>query len=304
MKFSSKMQLVLLILLPSYLNSFHLNSYLVKKQCHSAFKLKTSANEFYDELTLPDFIQQFNKFTVSTVKEALVLTYGDRDFARFYALETIARVPYFSYVSVLHLYETLGWTRRAEYIKVHFAESWNELHHLLIMEHLGGNDRFIDRFVAQHIAFFYYWIVVFLYIASPAIAYDLNKNVEEHAFMTYDKYLKSHEDYLKSLPAPEVALNYYQNDDLSLFDAFQNFKTIVPSRNSEVSSTTVRRPVISTLYDVFVNIRDDEAEHAKSMAELQRDASLRSKLRDMGYDSEANVSYLKAIAKEQIDSAE
>ena len=25
--------------------------------------------------------------------------------------------------------------------QVHFAESWNELHHLLIMEALGGNER-------------------------------------------------------------------------------------------------------------------------------------------------------------------
>lgn len=39
-----------------------------------------------------------------------------------------------AFISVLHLYETLGWWRRADYLKVHFAESWNELHHLLIME--------------------------------------------------------------------------------------------------------------------------------------------------------------------------
>ena len=32
------------------------------------------------------------------------------------------------------MYETFGWWRRADYIKVHFAESWNEFHHLLIME--------------------------------------------------------------------------------------------------------------------------------------------------------------------------
>ncbi|CAN0037744.1 unnamed protein product [Discosporangium mesarthrocarpum] len=38
--------------------------------------------------------------------------YGKRTYARFYALETIARVPYFSYVSVLHLYETLGFWRK------------------------------------------------------------------------------------------------------------------------------------------------------------------------------------------------
>jgi hypothetical protein len=56
----------------------------------------------------------------------------ERSFARFYALETIARMPYFSYLSVLHLYETLGLWHKADYLKVHFAESWNELHHLLI----------------------------------------------------------------------------------------------------------------------------------------------------------------------------
>ncbi|MEG4317993.1 MULTISPECIES: alternative oxidase [unclassified Microcoleus] len=54
-------------------------------------------------------------------------------------LETIARVPYFSYLSVLHLYETLGYWRKADLLKVHLAETWNELHHLLIMEELGGD---------------------------------------------------------------------------------------------------------------------------------------------------------------------
>jgi ubiquinol oxidase len=89
-------------------------------------------------------------------------------------------VPYFSYTSVLHLYETLGWFRQKEYIQIHFAESWNELHHLLIMETLGGNERFLDRFVAQHIAFFYYWLVVLLYMAAPAVAYDLNRYRHRH----------------------------------------------------------------------------------------------------------------------------
>lgn len=39
-----------------------------------------------------------------------------------------------AFISVLHMYESFGWWRRADYLKVHFAESWNELHHLLIME--------------------------------------------------------------------------------------------------------------------------------------------------------------------------
>lgn len=39
-----------------------------------------------------------------------------------------------AFMSVLHMYESFGWWRRADYLKVHFAESWNEMHHLLIME--------------------------------------------------------------------------------------------------------------------------------------------------------------------------
>ena len=39
-----------------------------------------------------------------------------------------------AFISVLHLYESFGWWRKADYLKVHFAESWNEMHHLLIME--------------------------------------------------------------------------------------------------------------------------------------------------------------------------
>jgi len=36
-------------------------------------------------------------FVINTV-------YRDRAYPRFYVLETVARVPYFSYLSVLHLY--------------------------------------------------------------------------------------------------------------------------------------------------------------------------------------------------------
>ena len=190
--------------------------------------------------------------------------------------------------SVLHLYETFGWFRQKEYIKLHFAETWNELHHLLIMEALGGTERFEDRFIAQHIAFFYYWLVVAIYMINPAIAYDLNKYVERHAFETYDEFLRTNGDELKLLPAPKVAVDYYQNGDLSLFDAFQNdvFEKSL-SENSVLQKNEImvdldieksiltRRPVVENLYDVFFNIRCDEAEHAITMGKLQKDVTSR-----------------------------
>lgn len=280
--------LVLKIMLLENSEGFQLLSKTLKKR--SSFIQETKLNAFIpskneadnvktDEVDLPIFIQKTNQITVEAVKGILSLVYGDRNFARFAALETIARVPYFSYTSVLHLYETFGWIRKKEYIQIHFAESWNELHHLLIMEELGGNELFVDRFVAQHIAFFYYWLVVALYMTSPAVAYDLNKHVERHAFATYDKFLNDFEDSLKAQPAPSVAVDYYEKGDLYMFDAFQYTSMKKTENETEIQEEeiTKRRPVVSNLYDVFYNIRADEAEHADTMQTLQRDVCLRSR---------------------------
>jgi ubiquinol oxidase len=210
-----------------------------------------------------------NKAGVDFIKSSVIdlfFTGEDRAYARFYALETIARVPYFSYLSVLHLYETLGKWRRAKYLKLHFAESWNELHHLLIMEELGGNARFFDRFIAQHIAFGYYAIVAFLYLLNPVEAYNLNQDVEEHAYLTYDTYLKENEESLKKLPPPKAAIDYYVDGDLYLFDEFQ-------------TDCRERRPKIENLYDVFVAIRDDELAHVNTMKMLQTELDV-SSMRD------------------------
>jgi hypothetical protein len=62
-----------------------------------------------------------------------------RPIQRFWVLETVARIPYFAYISILHLYESLGfWRAGAELRKVHFAEEWNELHHLQVNRGGGG----------------------------------------------------------------------------------------------------------------------------------------------------------------------
>jgi len=191
--------------------------------------------------------------------------YGGRSYARFHALETVARVPYFSFMSVLHLYETFGWWRKADYLKVHFAETMNEYHHLLIMESLGGAELWKDRFVAQHIAVAYYWICVAQYLVSPRWAYNLLEQVESHAYATYDKFLAANEEVLKATPPPRVAVQYYTKGDLYLFDEFQTV------------DRGQRRPKIDNLYDVFVNVRNDEAEHMKTMEFCQRPGnSLRS----------------------------
>ncbi|CAN1129713.1 Ubiquinol oxidase 4, chloroplastic/chromoplastic [Linum perenne] len=127
--------------------------------------------------------QSINIFLTDSVIKILDTFYQDRDYARFYVLETIAR-------------------------------------------ELGGNNWWFDRFLAQHVAVFYYFMTVFMYALSPRMAYEL-----------------------KELPAPEVAVRYYTGGDLYLFD---------------------------TLYDTFVNIREDEGEHCKTMKACQTPGNLHS----------------------------
>jgi len=130
--------------------------------------------------------------------------------SRFFLLETVARMPYFSYISMLHLYETLGWWRRSADVKrVHFAEEWNEYHHLLIMESLGGDQQWSVRFLAQHSAIAYYWGLIALFATSPSLSYKFSELLETHAVDTYGQFLDENEVLLKELPPSFPAVDYY-----------------------------------------------------------------------------------------------
>lgn len=72
-----------------------------------------------------------------------------------------------SYQQMLHTYETLGWWRRSLQSKrVHFAEEYNEYHHLLIMESLGGDQEWQVRFFAQHASIVYYFVLLGLWYTT------------------------------------------------------------------------------------------------------------------------------------------
>jgi ubiquinol oxidase len=73
--------------------------------------------------------------------------------------------------------------------QVHFAEEWNEMHHLQIMEALGGDALWIDRFLAQHGAILYYWVLVGFYLLFPHLAYNFSELVESHASDTYAEFV-------------------------------------------------------------------------------------------------------------------
>jgi len=229
----------------------------------------TDGSQELEASKMDEVIYDFNKVVIDTVYDLICLLYpvtgSPRDFARFYVLETVARVPYFAYLSVMHLRETFGERSptQSEKMRTHYAEADNELHHLLIMESLGGNSSFIDRTIAQTMAFGYYWYVVAVYSISEQAAYHLSELIEDHAYETYDKFLNDYAEMLKTKPVPPIAKKYYVDDNPFLFDLFCTVKDM-----DEEGKFSTRRPKLDSLYDVFVNVRDDEREHWKTLCNL------------------------------------
>ena len=135
-------------------------------------------------------MKQFNSVVLNVTVAILDFLYRNRPAQRFWVLEVIARAPYFAFISVLHLRESLG-LRGEEHIylmKEHFYQALNETEHLEEMEAREGNKYWIDRFFAKHLVILYYWIMVGYYVLNPINAYDINMKIEKHAFETYVKY--------------------------------------------------------------------------------------------------------------------
>jgi hypothetical protein len=138
----------------------------------------------------------FNSFILNITVSIIDFLYRGRDYQRFWVLEEIARAPYFAFLSILHLRESLG-LRGPEHLYLmeeHFAQTLNETEHLEYMESRGGSAYWVDRAFARHLVLIYYWVNVVYYWVAPRSAYDLSYGVEVHAAHTYEKFLENNDD--------------------------------------------------------------------------------------------------------------
>ena len=153
-------------------------------------------------------MEKINSFVLSFTISIIDYLYRGRHFQRFWVLEEIARAPYFAFLSVLHLRESLG-LRGPEHIYLmeeHFAQTLNETEHLEYMESRGGSAYWVDRFFARHLVLVYYWVNVVYYWLAPKSAYHLSYEIEIHAATTYAKYLAEvgHDDKILEILNDEL----------------------------------------------------------------------------------------------------
>ena len=99
-----KLIVVILIVLQYMTVAFHYNNNNIKRTKNN-LSLNVLINKDQPNVTkFPSSVSNFNEKLVGSVKKLLILLYNDDSiYARFAALETIARVPYFAYISCLHV---------------------------------------------------------------------------------------------------------------------------------------------------------------------------------------------------------
>lgn len=59
------------------------------------------------------------------------------------------------------------------------------------MESLGGDQNWRVRFLAQHAAIVYFFVLIGLWITSPSLAYNFSQLIEAHAVDTYTEFAES-----------------------------------------------------------------------------------------------------------------
>lgn len=155
------------------------------------------------------------KFVYITLCKCIDFFYDERPIERFWFLEVVARMPYISYVTVLHFYETMGWWSIDSNLReMHTKEDINEGFHLMVMESLGGARKWSDRFLARHTAIAYYVVLVILYLLSPSTAYKSSELLEMHAVDTYRQFVEENEEILSELPPPSITNSKYYVENL------------------------------------------------------------------------------------------
>ena len=178
----------------------------------------------------------YNSYRVVTF--GLDMIFNEKPIERFWFLENVARMPYFSYVACIHFYETIGvWSPDADLRQNHYEQEINETNHLIVMDALGGGEEWYVRFLARHAAMSYYLVLLALYFSSPDIAYKCSELLEMHAVDTYLAFLNENHELLKKTKTPK-----------HLKKKFKGAR--------------------STMFDVFIQIVQDEQEHALEMRDL------------------------------------
>lgn len=219
--------------------------------------------ELMDPVLRAEYARPYDRYHVGVVPLLLGsllvasgnLVYGKRPgYAKFKAIEVIARIPYQSWESAAYtllsaLYGDERYAVRLVRLTAfsRFAQD-NETMHVVVNSHITQKHQcegfFRHTLIPVLFAFFYFWVVYALYLISHRAALELNYLFESHAYKQYSEFLETNEAYLKQQPLMSEFLQFYGREvrnEYEFFETVRNDELIHRNRSIREMDIAVRK---------------------------------------------------------------
>lgn len=175
--------------------------------------------------------------------------YGRKpSYAKFKAIEVIARIPYQSWEVAAYTILTTLYSNERRAIELTKLSAFsrmaqdNETMHVVVLSQIVQRLRcqsfFRHTFIPFFFSFFYFWVVYILFLFSRRAALDLNYLFESHAYEQYQKFLDIEGDHLRQTPVLSDFLAFYGRNvrnEYELFELIRNDELIHRNRSARES---------------------------------------------------------------------
>lgn len=184
------------------------------------------------------------------------IVYGAQpSYAKFKAIEVIARIPYQSWEMAVYTLLTALYANEKKAIELAKTSAFsrlaqdNETMHVVVISQivcrLGCQDFFRHIFIPFLFSFFYFWTVYVLYLFSRRAAFELNYLFEAHAYAQYGEFLEREGARLKQRPVTSDFLAFYGREvrnEYELFELIRNDELI--HRNRSIRELHAHAPLV------------------------------------------------------------
>lgn len=201
------------------------------------------ARQLNDDALRAEYARPYDDYKVGPVAGVLGallvgvgnLIYGkEPGYAKFKAIEVIARIPYQSwevatYTLLTAFYQNeqraIELTRTSQFSRM--AED-NETMHVVVISQITKRLKctgfFRHTLIPLVMSLFYFWTLYFLYMVSRRAALELNYVFENHAYHQYDAFLKRSEEKLKHRACESDFLSLYGREMLTEYQLFETIR--------------------------------------------------------------------------------
>ena len=199
--------------------------------------------ELNDPVLRAEYARAYDNYRPGFVARALgwllvgsgTLLYGRKpSYAKFKAIEVIARMPYQSWEVATYTILNALYANEARAIELTKTSQFsreaqdNETMHVVVLSQLVKRHKcaklFRHTLVPLLFSFFYFWTLYVLYMISRKSALELNYIFENHAYHQYQEFLALEGERLRDTPVYSDFLVFYGRHPRSEYELFESIR--------------------------------------------------------------------------------